>query len=226
MATLLQHRPVLLIGLLALGLAMLAGPALQADADALLDAVLADVDGEVVTASDIALARALGLFGVAPSDAPIAPQDVARFLDALLLSREAQRLQIQGTPAERETAWEAAGERLGGPEALATWLRDAGIAEAWARRMVEADLSRRRFIAVRFRAFAFVSEAEILELLGPGDHPTAARDRARATLVDESVTRALAEWLREARAQVRIRRVPLPTAGVPVPLPMPTPARP
>jgi hypothetical protein len=226
MATLLQHRPVLLIGVLALGLAMLAGPAGSADADTPVDAVLADVSGEVVTASDIALARALTLFGFAPSGVPIVPKDVERFLDALLLSQEAQRLRIESAPAERETAWQEAADRVGGPGALAAWLNDVGIAEAWARRLVDTDLARRRFIEVRFRTFAFVSEAEIAGVLGPGDHPTAARDLARAGLVDEAVTRALSEWMQEARSRAQIRRVPIPVAGIPVPLPMPTPARP
>jgi hypothetical protein len=220
MASLLQHRPLLLIGTV-LGLAILLGLPKPAHEGALVDAVAADIDGRVVAASDIALARALGVFGFSPSSDPIGPGDVERFLDALLVTQEATRLQIGGTPEDREAAWREAGDRAGGAEALAAWLREVGIAEAWARRLADEDVSRRRFIEARFRAFAFVTETQVSDALGPGEHSAEARDRAGADLVEKAASRALAEWLEEARLRARIRRVPLPPAGIPALFPVP-----
>jgi hypothetical protein len=220
MATLLQHRSFVLIGRLVLGLAALLGPP-PAGAGTLVDAVAAEVNGEVVAASDIGLARALGLFGFSPSNDPIGPDDALRFIDALLVVQEAERLRIEGGPAEREAAWGQAADRAGGSTALAAWLREVGIAEAWARRLADRDLARRRFVEARFRAFAFVSEAQVAEALGPGDHSGAARERARAALAEEAAGRALAEWLAEARLRAEIRRPAIPPSGIPAPFPMP-----
>jgi hypothetical protein len=92
-----------------------------------VDAALGSVDARVVTASEIALARALGLFGFAPSAAPIGAGDVERMLDAVLVLQEAEQLDIGGKPDEAEAAWRAAGERLGGQPALERWLVEVGI---------------------------------------------------------------------------------------------------
>jgi hypothetical protein len=189
-----------------------------------MDAVLADADGSVVTASDIGLARALGLFRLAPSAEPIGAGDVERYLDALLLLQETDRLRIETTAVAREAAWREAADRLGGADALVRWLHTAGIDEAWARRQVERDLLMRRLVAIRFQAFVFVSEAQLAEALGPGRHPPAERERRRADLAREAAERAVAAWLADQRFQAQLRLVPLPPEGIPVPLLMPGPA--
>src|SRR5262245_24100411 len=83
-----------------------APPAPPAAAPA-FDAVLGVVDGKTVAASDIALARALGVLGFAPSPAPITRGDVERFANALLILDEAGRIGITAEPDQVERVWAA-----------------------------------------------------------------------------------------------------------------------
>ena len=71
-----------------------------------VDAVVGEVGSSIVTASDIALARALGLFGFSPSETPIARADVDRYDTALVAVLEASRLGIGPTFAFSST-WTA-----------------------------------------------------------------------------------------------------------------------
>jgi hypothetical protein len=178
---------------------------------------VAEVDGAVITASDVALARDLSLFDLQPSAEPIRSGDIARIVDAWLLVREAARLRLEITPDEEAAAWRAAATRIEGEAALARWLKGSAIDEAWARRAVAWDLRRRRFVEVRFRAFAFVSEDQVSEALGRGDHGGAARDRLRAALVQAAVDRELSAWLQELRSRSRIWRQSIPPEGIPAP---------
>jgi len=205
----------LLGSLLLAGGCLLAAPA--PGQTAWLDAVVAEVDGSVITASDVSLARALSLFGLQPSVEPIRSDDIARIVDAWLMVREAARLRLEIAPDEEAAAWRGAAAHLGGEAALTRWLKDSGIDEAWARRAVTWDLLRRRFVEVRFRAFAFISEDQVSEELGRGDHGGAARDRVRAALVQAAVDRELSAWLQDLLSRSRIWRQSVPPEGLPVP---------
>jgi hypothetical protein len=224
MATARDRGAPLLTGTLlaSLALGLLAGFAVPPAGAAVVDVILAELDGSVIAASDIALARALGLFGFVPSEAPIGVEDLDRFVVARLIVGEAGRLGIQGTAEEVERAWEAVGARVGGLGALTGWLEATGVEPGWARRLVEEDLRRERFVALRFRAFAFVTEAEVAAALGPGPQDEEARERMRERLQGAAVERGLAAWLEEARSRANLRRLLAPGAAVPNPIPMPT----
>ncbi len=224
MATLLQRRLSVLRGLgLALTLVGLCLPAARAADTDFMDAVVAELDGAAVTASDIALARALGLFDLRPSSAPIDAAEANRYLDARLVEGEAVRLGIQGSPDEMAAAWKAAAARVGGMAALTAWLDRNGIDAAWARRLIAEDLRRERYIELRFRTFAFVSEADVDAALGSGPHAPEERLRTRRKLTDEAMQRSLSQWLSAARREARIRLVP---QAIPSPLPFPMPGGP
>jgi hypothetical protein len=113
-----------------------AGPA----AAVLVDAVVGVVGSTAVSASDIALARALGLFGFTPSEEAIGSADVDRYGAALVAVLEASRLGIGPTPAELEQAWTRLETQMGGAAALRAWLEATTIDIAWARRALEAHL--------------------------------------------------------------------------------------
>ncbi len=195
------------------------GAAVMSHADArFLDRVVAEVDGTLVTASDVALARALGLFELNPSPRAIEATDVERYVDGRLLAREATRLGLETTADERTEAWAATAGRAGGQAVLAVWLRTADVDPAWARRLVDDDLIGRRFVELRFRDLAFVSEAEVTAAMGPGPHGEAAREAVRARLEGDAARRQLAEWLVETRARRVIRRLVDEGARVPDPL--------
>lgn len=183
--------------------------------------MLGEAAGEIVTASDIALARALGVLGLTPSPAPIDAEDVARVVAARLEVAEAELLGLRPSAAEGERAWAEAAVRIGGPDALAAWLERAAVEPAWARRLVDDDLARRQFVDLRFRAFVFVTEAEVTAALGPGEHPAAARERQREALREAETERRRAAWLEETRTRVPVRVQLGPGETVPCPLPMP-----
>lgn len=198
------------------------GAAIPADAAAtFLDAVLAEVDGAIVTASDAAIGKALGLFGLEATPTSIHAEDVRRLADAWLAIAEADRLQIAPAPTDIEEAWGAAAARLGGMDVLRGWLDQAGLDEAWARRLVEADLRWRRFIEIRFRAFVFVSEEDVTKAIGPGPHTPGVREKAVSALREEIAHRELAAWLVEARSRATIRITGAESMGLPPPFTLP-----
>ena len=185
-------------------LALLATAGVSDAADVrLMDAVLAEVGSRPVTLSDVALARALGVLGLEPSAGPITDAELERYLDAQLAVREAAQLAIEVSAADVDRAWE-----LAGGAALAARLEAVGIEPAWARRLLEADLRVDRFVDLRFRAFAFVTEFDVDEALGPGSHDEATRARTRDRLRADKVARAFAAWKEDARQRVPIRRAP------------------
>lgn len=186
-----------------------------------LDALLAVVDGHTIAASDAALARALGVLGLAPSRGPITRDDVERMIDARLLAEEARRLNPAPDAEARAGAWAAAGGRAGGPAALDAWLDAHGVPRDWARALVEQDLLRQQFIDQRFRAFVFVGESGVDAALGGTGSDPAAREATRRRLTEAAVARGLAEWLEDARKRARVHILLPPGGTAPLVLPMP-----
>lgn len=126
-----------------------------------VDVVVGEVRPAIVTASDIALARAFGLFGFTPSEAPIQRGDVDRYGAALVAALEASRLGIGPTLAELDQAWATLETQLGGAAALRSWLETATIDSAWVRRALEAHL--------RWRTWITLHEGLVIET--PGAKP-------------------------------------------------------
>jgi hypothetical protein len=198
-------------GILALILLATAGPARAADLR-VIDEVVAEVASRPVTLSEVTLARALGVLGMQPASGPVTDADLAKYLDAQLAVRESLQLAIEVTPAELDRGWEQAGGA-----ALASRLTGAGIDPAWARRLVEADLRVQRFVDLRFRAFAFVTDFDVDEALGPGSHDDATRARTRERLRADMVARSFTAWQEEARQRMPVGRIPGVTGPWPAP---------
>ena len=178
----------------------------------LMDSVLAEVDSRPVTLSDVALARALGVLGLEPSAGPITDTELERYLEAQLALREAGQLAVEVSSADVDRAWEAAGGA-----ALAARLEAVGIEPVWARRLLEADLRVDRFVDLRFRAFAFVTEFDVDEVLGPGSHDAATRARTRERLRAAKIAEAFATWKEDVRQRISIRQLPGVTGPWPAP---------
>ncbi|HYS18784.1 MAG TPA: hypothetical protein VET45_17820 [Candidatus Binatia bacterium] len=170
-----------------------------------VDTLLARAGSRTISASDVALARALGVLGFAPSASPIERSDVDRYVDALLMLEEAGRIGIEVEPAAIDAAWVAVGIRAGGEAALERWLQDNAIDRDWARRLVAEDLVKSKFLDARFAAFVFPDEEAITRELGPGQHDEAAREQARERLVRQAASEAQATWLADARRRASIR---------------------
>lgn len=198
-------------GLVALFLLVLAGIGHTADVR-LVDTVIAEIGARSVMLSDVALARALGVLGLEPSAGPITEADLANYLDAQLAVHEATQLAIEVPAADVDRAW----SRAGGAS-LETRLSAVGIDPAWARQLLEADLRVQRFVDLRFRSFAFVTDFEVDEALGPGPHDEATRAQTRDRLRAEMIDRALTAWKEDARQRIPIRPVPRVTGPWPAP---------
>jgi hypothetical protein len=178
----------------------------------LMDSVLAEVDSRPVTLSDVALARALGVLGLEPSAGPVTDTELERYLEAQLALREAGQLAVEVSSADVDRAWESAGGA-----ALAARLEAVGIEPVWARRLLEADLRVDRFVDLRFRAFAFVTEFDVDEVLGPGSHDAATRARTRERLRAAKIAEAFATWKEDVRQRISIRQLPGVTGPWPAP---------
>ena len=196
------------LALVVLGLALM-GVAWVGAAPRFVDAVLAEVEGRVVTASDVALARALGVFGFAraPRGTPIDAADVDRLVSVQLALLEARRLGIAPAANDVETAWRRIADRAGGAAALDAWLERSAVESDWARRVVADDLVWRQFVDARFRALAFVAPADLAAALGPGPHDPAEEARVVVRLRERQTQERLAAWLRERQATARVRRL-------------------
>jgi hypothetical protein len=170
-----------------------------------VDTLLAQVDARTISASDIALARALGVFGFAPSSSPIARSEIDRFVDVLLILAEAGKIGVEAEPAALDRAWAAVAARAGGEAALARWLEDMAIDRDWARVMVGEDIVKSKFLDARFAAFIFPDEEAVTRALGPGQHDEDARDRVRDRLIRQAAVEAQAKWLDDARRRASIK---------------------
>ncbi len=192
-------------------------------AEPFLDAALGDVDGRFIAASDVAIARALSLFGERPSSGPILRADVRRLEDAWLITQEARQLQMGGTPQEIEGAWQEAANRVGGVSALERWMQELTLDPAAVRALVQSDLRWRRYIDLRFRALEFVTDEDVDKALGPGAHSPEERQATAERLRQEATERDLSQWLTEARQRSTIRSAETPPEGYPLPFAPPRP---
>jgi hypothetical protein len=177
-----------------------------------VDTLLAQVDARTISASDIALARALGVFDFAPSSSPITRTEVGRFVDVLLILAEAAKIGVEAEPAAVDTAWTAVATRAGGEAALTRWLEDKAIDRDWARLMVAEDIVKSKFLDARFAAFIFPDEETVTSELGPGQHDEDARERVREKLIRRAAVEAQAKWLDDARRRASIK-ILLPDPG-------------
>ena len=182
-----------------------------------LDTVLAQVDSRTIAASDIALARALGVFDFAPTSVPIERADVERFADVMLILAEAGRTAIAVEPAQVDRAWAALAARIGGEAALDRWLAERAIDRDWARRFVRDDLVRATYLDARFASFVFPDEDAVSSALGPGPHDEKEREAARQRLIGEAAVKAQAEWLEGARRRASIKILLSPGTSVAAP---------
>lgn len=181
-----------------------------------VDTLLAQVDARTISASDIALARALAVFGFLPSSSPIGRGEVDRFVDVLLILAEAAKIGVEAEPAAVDTAWAAVAARAGGEAALTRWLEDKAIDRDWARVMVGEDIVKSKFLDARFAAFIFPDEQTVTRELGAGQHDDDARERVRDRLIRQAAVEAQVKWLDDARRRASIK-ILLPDGGSVVP---------
>ena len=170
-----------------------------------VDAIVAQVDMNTISASDVGLAKALGLYGLEKTG-PIRPGDIDRFIDARLIVAESLRLEVNPPDELLEKSWNDVVMQRGGMQRFGRWLAEKGVSEDWARQMVRNDARREYFIQLRFVRFVFIPEEDVTKALGRGAHDAKDRDRTREVLREKQASRDLALWLKEQRGRTTIRR--------------------
>lgn len=141
------------------GVVVVAALLAQAQAPETLDRILAVVNGDMVTLSDVRAARALKLVPGDDTDEAIVRQLVER----RLVVAELRRFQVPDAPAEtvaaRVRSWSAA---LGADPA-AVFAR-VGVGEEFVSRWLNDDLRRDSYLTQRFAALPADRRAEAIRL--------------------------------------------------------------
>lgn len=175
-----------------------------------IDRILATVDRQVITLSDLRAARDLGLV-TAPDDAAAIDRLVER---ALVLAEVARYAPAEPTPAEIEEALGAMRARLGA-EAYEAALRRGGLDAARVRVLVRQELLIAKYLDQRFSVTAIPTDEQVEEyylrrrgeLTGPGGAPLdqeAALALARARLTRERRQRLIDDWIGDLRRRAEI----------------------
>ncbi len=186
---------------------------------AVIDRLLAVVNGKVITAADVQMARDLNRLDSIgqPYQELTQPQELDRLIDMELLRQE---LESFPTPPPDQASVDKRvleiRQRLANQGGLESVLRRLGIEEQDLEAYIRMQLSIMRFVEARFRPFAGVSTEEIqayyqqklipqLEashaVVPPYEEVSA---KIEEILREEKVTTAMEQWLRDARQRSRI----------------------
>jgi len=193
----------------AVWVASLASPAVAGAQDVLVDRVLAVVDGQLVTLSDLRAARALGF--VKGADQPAA---LDALIDRLLVMGESSRYAVEEpSPAGIDARVTALRESIWAPRVEAI-LREGGLSEEALRRQVRDDLVA-AYMSQRFAATAMPTDTEVEayvvahrdELLQAAGSPASASALARVArdrLSAERRAHLVADWVAGLRRRADI----------------------
>lgn len=184
-----------------------------------IDRVLAVVNGEPITLSEILEAIAL-----APGVSPPATvsETLERLIDALLMEHEARRyLQEPPSEEESEATLRALMDRFATPEDYRATLRRLGVAEDYLRKRIRRELIVDRYVDRRFRPLVQVAQREVEDyyrtvllpdLVGAGSPATLddVESLIRNILEQRDLNRRVSAWVDELKSSASIVRLPLP----------------
>jgi hypothetical protein len=184
-----------------------------------LDRLLAEVNGRVITLSDLELARDLNAVLVFGRGGPPSGMraELERLIDQELLRRELERFGVgeeeSGYVQARLDELRRGYAEIGGLPAL---LRRLGLQETELVAYLRLQAKLLRFIDLRFKPFVSVGDDEVASYYEqsfarrlrdaglPVPPPAEAAEKIRSILIEEKVNAALDEWLRNARSASRI----------------------
>ena len=182
-----------------------------------IDRVLAVVNGEPVTYSEVLEAIALTP-GVTPP--PTLEETLERLIDARLMEGEARRY-LQSPPSEEESeaTLRALMDRFATPGDYRATLRRLGIAEDYLRKRIERELIVDRYVDRRFRPLVQVAQRDVEEYyrtvllpdLDAGSPATLVEVESliRNILEQRDLNRRISAWVDELKSSASIVRLPL-----------------
>jgi parvulin-like peptidyl-prolyl isomerase len=175
--------------------ALAVGAVLASAGAAVVDRILAVVDNQLITLSDVQRHRALFAPETGPEDV------VQELIDRTLLLHDARRFEIEKpTPAELAAARAELAKRIGGDERLAAVRAELGLSESDLDRLVAEQLLVRRLVEQRIEFFVFVSPTEVDEV-----YAAEAESERFATLAPEAAKRQIEQRLFEAKVREKQR---------------------
>lgn len=149
----------------------------------IIDRVLAVVDNEVVTLSDVLAALRFGFVEASGSN-PIRPA-LDRLIERQLMLREVERYgPAEPSPAAIDAVVAALRQRFGGAAQLAAALAQSGLAEDQLRRRIRDDLRIRAYLDQRFAPLTASPDDE-RRRLAIDEWIAALRRRAEVTILYE-----------------------------------------
>lgn len=183
-----------------------------------VDRVLAVVNGEPITLSEVVEAIALTP-GTEPP--PTLEETLERLIDARLMEHEARRyLQQPPSDEESEATLRALMDRFATAEDYRATLRRLGIAEDYLRKRIRRELTVDRYVDRRFRPLVQVAQRDVEEyyrtvLLPDLDagSPATLEDvegLIRGILEERDLNRRISAWVDELKSSASIVRLPLP----------------
>jgi hypothetical protein len=201
------HSAALCFALVALGAA-------GAPRAAIIDQVVAVVEGEVITLSDLQAAIQFGLVPIGKTDDPVAEALepwIRRQLELGEVNRYAAPEPDEAVLARRV---EMARARFGSPAELAAALAATGMSEAGLRNLIRDNLRIERYLDQRFTAAPRPTDDEVAryyrehqaEFVTAGGRasPEAAQDLARQRLAEERRQSLVADWLDRLRRRANV----------------------
>jgi hypothetical protein len=206
-------RVGLVVVAMACGMALFTSHERPVAAQEVIDRVLAVVDGEIITLSDVRGALALGLVPAPPSDADAVRTTMSRLIDRELMIREVQRyLPQEPAPGEVDRRLGEVRAKFPGTEAFDAAAMQMGFDPARLTEWIRNDLRIDQYLRERFASAGQLTDAEVdaylqehqAELMPEGRSLADAQDLARRTLAAERRESVVAEWLASLRRRTDV----------------------
>lgn len=180
---------------------------------ALVDGIIAVVNNEVITASELDFTAALNeRLGGGGDGKRLRAETLEGLITRRLLVQEARRLTfVEITDREIEAEKNALVKRFGSEEEFSGFLKHAGLSEPELRRVIGEQTLVRKFIEKKFGLFVRVTREEAEQYYNAHRNEYPDRDFSEvqksimARLGDERVGRQLDQYTAELRARADIR---------------------
>jgi len=180
-----------------------------------VDRILATVEGEVITLSEV---RELGAFNRLTGESQLSDYELLqRLINQWIVTSEAAASRFPpSSPAQLDIAYDQLGASFPSPEAYRSRLRELGLGDAAVRRQLERQLLLARYLDQKYRFLvrvedpsveAYYREEFVPRVQARGEKPPAfdsVRERVREILTQQEITRLAERWLDESRARLRI----------------------
>jgi hypothetical protein len=192
-----------------------AGLAHSARAQQLVDRIVATVEGDVITLSEV---RELGAFNRLTGQSQLSDHELLqRLINQWIVVSEATASRFPASSqAQLDIAYNQLVAEFPSPEAYRARLRELGLDDAAVRRQLERQLFLARYLDQKYRFLVRVEQPSVdayyREVFAPrlqarGEKPPpldAVREQVREILTQQEITRLAERWLDESRARLRI----------------------